>query len=148
MRYAIATGLKIAHPLLPFVTEEMWPHITNNEKDLIIDQKFPKPTELAEFANPQVDQTISKVMKVVKEIRSVKVRAGMKLKSVTQVYLDIPSTGNIDVVKMVNLIENLSFSQVEFGNPPALVKSNYFVVIFPMNEDTCKISVLKASSLC
>jgi len=147
MRYALGTGLKLTHPLLPFVTEEMWSHLSKDEDSFILDQSFPHPGELACFENYQVDKTIQKVSQIAKEIRSIKIRAGLKGKKDTNVFVDIPSSksNNQDVFAVKNLIESLSDSKIQFGVPNPVEKSQYLVVIFPFHEETCKVSLLKVS---
>jgi valyl-tRNA synthetase len=42
LRYILETSLKLLHPFMPFITEEIWSHIPNNDKKLLMVTSWPK----------------------------------------------------------------------------------------------------------
>jgi len=40
--YLLKTSLKLLHPFMPFITEEIWSHIKNSEENLLMVTKWPK----------------------------------------------------------------------------------------------------------
>jgi valyl-tRNA synthetase len=42
LRYILETSLKLLHPFMPFITEEIWSHIPQTEKQLLLVTKWPK----------------------------------------------------------------------------------------------------------
>ncbi|HRH26966.1 MAG TPA: valine--tRNA ligase [Parcubacteria group bacterium] len=40
--YLLKTSLKLLHPFMPFVTEEIWTHIKNSDENLLLVTKWPK----------------------------------------------------------------------------------------------------------
>ncbi|MDP3710143.1 MAG: valine--tRNA ligase [bacterium] len=40
--YILAESLKLIHPFMPFVTEEIWKHLPSNNKKLLLVEKWPK----------------------------------------------------------------------------------------------------------
>jgi valyl-tRNA synthetase len=42
LRHILETSLKLLHPFMPFITEEIWSHIPQSEKQLLLVTKWPK----------------------------------------------------------------------------------------------------------
>ncbi|KAJ3073249.1 hypothetical protein HDU98_001931 [Podochytrium sp. JEL0797] len=65
-------GLKLLHPMMPFVTEELWQRLPRRDNDLlgetIMRAKF--PVELAAWNNPEAEGDFENVNKVVRAARS------------------------------------------------------------------------------
>jgi valyl-tRNA synthetase len=143
LQYVIATGLKLSHPIIPFVTEEIWTRL--GEEGLLVDQEFPKSRDLEMFYNSKLNVTVLKSMKLVKEIRSLKTRLEMKAKSTPQMFLDIPPSELPDIGLMKLHIESLAACKLICESPPADEKSNFITVIFQMDGKICKMSTPKVS---
>eukprot|EP00298_Acanthocystis_sp_HF-20_P014604 c20838_g1_i1.p1 GENE.c20838_g1_i1~~c20838_g1_i1.p1 ORF type:complete len:1162 (+),score=580.83 c20838_g1_i1:337-3486(+) len=68
-------GFKLLHPMMPFVTEELWHRLPGmqNSKLSIMVQQFPTPAHIPEsWDDPQSEDIISLVDQIVHEIRSQK----------------------------------------------------------------------------
>ncbi len=42
LMYLLRTSLKLLHPFMPFITEEIWTHLKNSEENLLLVTKWPK----------------------------------------------------------------------------------------------------------
>ena len=65
--YVLAETLKLLHPFMPFITEEIWSAIPH-EGDMLILQKYPEYEE--KRAYPQDEQDFETLMDAIKAIRS------------------------------------------------------------------------------
>jgi len=146
MRYILANGLKLAHPILPFVTEQIWSHVTQDKMGLLIDQEVPNALELERYSNLELENSMAKVMKLVREIRSVKSK--VKAKEVLTYYIEIPSSEEVKTLeKFVVSIENLAGGIVKFGAPPKSIKHTFVVYTFILGDKTCRVSTVKSADL-
>lgn len=144
--YALSTGLKLSHPLIPYVTEEIWNSLPQDTDGLLIDQQFPKSQELERFHNSQLNVTVLKTVKLVKEIRSLKTRTGMKQKFSPTVFLDLPPSELPDITPMKLYIESLAICKVTFDSLPQFERSDFITVIIQLDGKICKISTPKVRS--
>ncbi|EDR29050.1 valyl-tRNA synthetase, putative [Entamoeba dispar SAW760] len=66
----IEIGLRVLHPFMPFITEELWqrlPRRNNNEISIMV-SSYPEP--INEFNNPSLDEEIKYIYTIIKGIRS------------------------------------------------------------------------------
>lgn len=66
--------LRLLHPVIPFVTEELWRTLTNKESITVA----PWPHTELELADPQAEASIDKLQNVVTEIRRFRTEQGLK----------------------------------------------------------------------
>lgn len=65
------TILRLAHPVMPFVTEEIWQKLPiERESESIMQSKFPKPKE--NFLDEEAEKEMAYMMEVVTAVRNVK----------------------------------------------------------------------------
>lgn len=65
------TGLKLLHPFMPFITEELWQRLPRRPGDSTVSiciAQFPLPTK--EFEDNQADQEFEQLFSIVKASRS------------------------------------------------------------------------------
>ncbi|RKD31799.1 valine--tRNA ligase [Thermohalobacter berrensis] len=77
-RYVLLTVLKdilkLLHPFMPFITEEIWQHLPNTDGSLI-KAKWPQYQE--EHNNDKAEREISFIMEAVKNIRNIRAEANV-----------------------------------------------------------------------
>ncbi|BFU24883.1 valine--tRNA ligase, putative [Entamoeba histolytica HM-1:IMSS-B] len=66
----IEIGLRVLHPFMPFITEELWQRLPRrNDKEIsIMVTSYPEP--IKEFNNPALDEEIKYIYTIIKGIRS------------------------------------------------------------------------------
>jgi len=106
MAWALDQCLKLLHPIMPFVTEELWGQIAARE-GLLIHADWPElPLDLAD---PAADAEMGWVIKVIEGVRSV--RAEMNVPGGAQIPLNFVNINSQDVgeylSRSVPLIERL-----------------------------------------
>jgi valyl-tRNA synthetase len=82
MAWALDQCLKLLHPIMPFVTEELWNQTADREKMLI---QTPWPTLPLDLADPAADAEMGWVIKVIEGVRSV--RAEMNVAGGAQIEM-------------------------------------------------------------
>jgi len=67
LTYVINNCLRLLHPYMPYITEEIWSYLPTGDKPLIIAEW---PTAKAEFANPKAEAEFAVLMDLVRGIRN------------------------------------------------------------------------------
>jgi len=82
--YILDNALKMLHPVMPFITEEIHNHLTGSEKTLI-DEKYPVK-DLSLVDEDKKDE-FSKIKGIVKEIRNLKAQSNIRKSETIKVIM-------------------------------------------------------------
>jgi len=66
--------LKLLHPFMPFITEEIWHHLQGTEGSISV-AMWPKPQ--AEWDNPSLEKEMELVMDVIRAVRNMRAETGV-----------------------------------------------------------------------
>ena len=100
--FVFEEALKLLHPFMPFITEELWQNIRERkEGESIMVQKFPEPDE--NFINEEITKQMNFVQNIIVAIRSI--RAEMNVPQSKRCDV-IVSTQNEERRKILNETEN------------------------------------------
>ena len=94
---ALETGLRLLHPMMPFVTEELWQRLPgrgtlgSDEPDSIMLATYPQC--ISEYQNPQCEESMADTLKIVKACRSLRASYHIANKQLTHFYLKISGEG-------------------------------------------------------
>ncbi|OUS07148.1 valine--tRNA ligase [Rhodobacterales bacterium 52_120_T64] len=113
MAWAIDQCLILLHPIMPYITEQLWGDIAEREK-MLVHTDWPQYTS-ADLATPTADAEMRWVIGLIESIRSVRsemrVPAGAKIPMV-QLQLDAAGVGalarNVMLIKRMARIEDIS----------------------------------------
>lgn len=75
MRWVIDQCLILLHPIMPFITEELWGELGDREK-MLVHADWPTYTA-ADFVNADADREMNWVISVIDQIRSVRAQMGV-----------------------------------------------------------------------
>ncbi|MBI2094274.1 MAG: class I tRNA ligase family protein [Candidatus Omnitrophica bacterium] len=84
LRYLLETSLRLLHPIMPFVTEELWQHLEDSRSSLMI-AKWPTVQKAAIDANTEADFEL--VQSIVTAIRNTKAELNVPVESRPSVLL-------------------------------------------------------------
>ncbi len=70
LNYALGTAMKLLHPYMPFITEEIYRHLINGDESIMI-SAWPKYDEKLYF--PEAEKDMQLVMDAIKAVRNIKV---------------------------------------------------------------------------
>jgi valyl-tRNA synthetase len=128
---AFENNLKLLHPFMPFLTEEIWQHITErtSEEALII-AKWPDTKNI----NEKLIEDFSMITDIVSGIRTIRKEKNISFKDAVELFVinNEKSTADLDVViqKLTNT-KTITYVSEKVDGASFRVKSNeYFVPIF------------------
>jgi len=109
-------GLRLLHPMMPFLTEELYQHLPKlpHDTESIMIAQFPTPTELGTFSDRDLtlEEHIGKINNVCHYIRSL--RSSCSLKSIPGVYLCSTDKLEMEILqKYKDLIATLTNAPVQ-----------------------------------
>ena len=133
--YVMANTLKLLHPFMPFITEEIWQAIPNDCESIMI-SKFPEYRE--DLCFEEDEQEFQRIMDAIKAIRNV--RAEKNVPPSRKAHLFIETTYGDTFQKGVSFFERLaSASEVTIGESlsvenAALAVTDSARVYLPMGD--------------
>jgi valyl-tRNA synthetase len=74
--YVLAETLAVAHPMIPFVTEEIWSHVpgTQSPPTLLMARRYPQPDDA--LTDPEAEARLARTIEAVQELRGWRDRVG------------------------------------------------------------------------
>ncbi|MDO8986997.1 MAG: valine--tRNA ligase, partial [Coriobacteriia bacterium] len=75
--FVLDTALRLLHPMMPFVTEEIWrqlPLLADRRADSLMIAAWPDPAVLASFADDGAENSVSALREIVVAVRAVRAR--------------------------------------------------------------------------
>ena len=90
---ALEMGLRLLHPMMPFVTEELWQRLPGrgtlgeNEPESIMVASYPEAKD--SYKNDECEESMSNTMKIVRACRSLRASYNIALKTLTHFYLKV-----------------------------------------------------------
>jgi len=118
IREALMAALKLLHPFMPFVTEEIWQKLPGAEGS-IMKAKFPQASDFVRDEAASKEMGI--LMEVISGIRNIRGEMNIAPSKKVNVLMDVPDAGeagvlrnNLDHIKTLAKVENAS---IEVGAP-------------------------------
>ncbi len=98
LAYVLDGILKLLHPFMPHITEEIWQTLTQKDSDFIAIQAYPKP-ELS-YVNKDLENLFDLLFDVIKTIRNLRAELDIKPKIKTSVILQSESQVTQDTLRI------------------------------------------------
>lgn len=104
-------GLKLLHPMMPFVTEELWQRMPgrgtlgSDEKSSIMISKYPVPN--ASYKDEKAEMSMAQTMKVIEACRKLRASYNIPHKTQTKFFVRISGEGEGCVVDQVEDVKTL-----------------------------------------
>jgi len=90
------TTVKLLHPIMPFVTEEIWQKLAKDGTSVMV-SPFPKPDEGLD--DPEAAKQMQLVMDVISSIRNIRGEMNILPARKVNVLISAPDAGTIDLLK-------------------------------------------------
>ena len=141
-KYFLKTLLKLIHPFMPFISEEIWNDLKeNNENDLIV-SNWP---DLKEF-DLNLDLNFSISMNIVTSIRNIRSKNNIPSSNKLDLFSAKKISFNQDVVKKLSNLKSINFSNTKDEKYFSFIcDSNEFYIPYAGNIDIKgeKIKIIK-----
>ena len=141
-KYFLKTLLKLIHPFMPFISEEIWKDLKdNNENDLII-SNWP---DLKEF-DLNLDLNFSISMNIVTSIRNIRSKNNIPSSNKLDLFSAKKISFNQEVVKKLSNLKSINFSNTKDEKYFSFIcDSNEFYIPYAGNIDIKgeKIKIIK-----
>jgi valyl-tRNA synthetase len=96
--------LRLLHPFMPFITEEIWSYLGKNNK--LIADSWPV-TENADAGDEEIINVYGFIIGVIRSVRNIRAEAGADLKRKLPVIAKVPTGGAFDYAKILHDNEDL-----------------------------------------
>ncbi|HAZ27891.1 TPA: valine--tRNA ligase [Candidatus Acetothermia bacterium] len=85
LREALDTVVRLLHPFMPFLTEEIWSHM--GQREALARAEYPRSR--AEWVDPEAEGHLNRLMELIREVRAVRAEVGVP--AATEVELVLAS---------------------------------------------------------
>ncbi|MBQ7960747.1 MAG: valine--tRNA ligase [Clostridia bacterium] len=130
LTYVLSNTLKLLHPFMPFITEEIWQALPHNGESIMISE-WPKFNEA--LVNIQAEQDMTVIMEAIKGVRNVKSEMNVPPSKKIKFFV---VTEDADLFKQATtFLEKLaSASEVDIRADKAGIPENVVSVVNPKAE--------------
>ncbi|MDD4493738.1 MAG: class I tRNA ligase family protein, partial [Eubacteriales bacterium] len=80
----LSTSMKLLHPFMPFITEEIYQHLMTGDKSIMI-SKWPEYDE--KYADPEAEKNMQLLMNAIKAIRNIRAEMNVPLSKRAKIIL-------------------------------------------------------------
>lgn len=82
LNYVLDQSLRLLHPMMPFITEEIWQKLAKaeGEADSLMVAEWPKASVLSSYIDEDAERTVESLQAIVSALRSVRARYGLSPK--------------------------------------------------------------------
>ena len=129
--YSIIRILKICHPIIPFITEEIWSNLYHKklvDEPGLINSKFPSQIRISK--EDDIYERVSVIQEIIKKIRKSRTELGVhpKVNIATKIIVK-NEVINLDITENVQLINNLSGIELSIANDVEFDDHDYIELI-------------------
>jgi len=128
LTHVLETGLRLLHPLMPFVTEEIWQNLPVEKSTRSI-MVAPYPTPLSAWQNPQAEAEVERLVGLIRALRNI--RSELGLPPTLPLPVRVPATVSDEALELARRyapllakareVERLVPGEHPSGEPSALV---------------------------
>ncbi len=96
LTYLLDNILRLLHPYMPFITEEIWQHLPHEGKSITV-AKWPEYTE--EFHNPSAAKEMTLLMDVIRSVRNIRAEVNVPLSKKIEIIIKATSQENQQILE-------------------------------------------------
>ena len=78
--------LRMLHPIMPFVTEEIWQQVAAEEASIVVADY---PQVQAEFKNPEAEECMEAIMEIIRNVRNTRNEMNTSLSKAVDLYIEV-----------------------------------------------------------
>ena len=126
LNYVLCTSLKLLHPFMPFITEEIYSKMYHKEESIMISE-FPKYNEKLNF--PKEEEATSEIMNIITEIRNIRSKMNVHPSKKSKLIF-VTAVAKEEIEKSKDFLEKLGFAnQIEIRENAEGIPENAVAII-------------------
>ena len=126
LNYVLCTSLKLLHPFMPFITEEIYSKMYHKEESIMISE-FPKYNEKLNFAKEE--EATSEIMNIITEIRNIRSKMNVHPSKKSKLIF-VTKVAKEEIEKSKDFLEKLGFAnQIEIRENAEGIPENAVAII-------------------
>ena len=106
LNYVLSTSLKLLHPFMPFITEEIYSKLYHKPESIMM-AEFPKYEEKLDFKNDE--ELAAEIMNIITEIRNIRSKMNVHPSKKTKLIF-VTKTAKDEIEKSEAFLEKLGFA--------------------------------------
>ena len=106
LNYVLCTSLKLLHPFMPFITEEIYSKMYNDDESIMI-TKWPEYNEKLNFEKEE--EMTSEIMNIIVEIRNIRSKMNVHPSKKTKLIF-VTKTAKQEIEQSATFLEKLGFA--------------------------------------
>ena len=106
LNYVLCTSLKLLHPFMPFITEEIYSKLYHKEESIMM-TKFPEYKEKLDFKKEE--EMATEMMNIITEIRNIRSKMNVHPSKKTKLIF-VTTTAKEEIKKSEEFLEKLGFA--------------------------------------
>jgi valyl-tRNA synthetase len=96
LAYTLDHTLRLLHPFMPFITEEIWQHLPHQGESITV---APWPTDKAEFNRPEAEKEMTLLMEVIRSVRNIRAEVNVPLGKPIELLIKAKSEESLTFLK-------------------------------------------------
>ncbi len=126
LNHCLCTSLKLLHPFMPFITEEIYSKLYHKEESIMMSE-FPKYSEKLNFAKEE--ETTSEIMNIIVEIRNVRSKMNVHPSKKSKLIF-VTKTAKQEIEKSKDFLEKLGYAnEIEIREDTKDIPENAVAII-------------------
>ena len=109
--YVLDQFLRLLHPIMPFVTEEIWQNIKGGQESIVV---ATYPTVKAEYQDAASEQAMTKLIDIIRAVRTIRSDANASLSKAIDIFIKVNDESDVQLLEA-----NRQYIE-RFGHPEAL----------------------------
>ncbi len=112
--YVLDQFLRLLHPIMPFVTEEIWQNIKGSQQSIVIADY---PTVQEKYQDDESEEAMMKLIDIIRAVRNIRSEANASLSKAIDIYIKVNDANDL------NMLEDNRQYIDRFGHPDTLIIS-------------------------
>ena len=126
LNYVLCTSLKLLHPFMPFITEEIYSKLYHKEESIMM-TKFPEYKEKLDFKKEE--EMATEMMNIITEIRNIRSKMNVHPSKKTKLIF-VTTTAKEEIKKSEDFLEKLGFAnKIEIQETTENIPENAVAII-------------------
>lgn len=98
-------ALRLLHPIMPFISEELWQHLVDRKDASLVNANFPQPNE--RYINQTIEDELNFVIKIVEAVRNIRGELNVAPSKQIEVHIRLHGAFGEKLAENANYVQGL-----------------------------------------